>query len=122
MLLDPSDNMTRLSFIANYIGVRGDQIIHEKRPEVKLSILSSNLNPNNFMAGMGFPITNLIINSLADCGKYKILPLQLNLVTPSINQLGEHIIFITGTIMNESMFMDFETRIVLDVETSTCEY
>ena len=120
-----SDNQARLSFIASYIRVRGDQIIHDRQPEVELSILSTNLNlSNNFMDGnyLDFSIMNLNVNSLADCGKYKILPLQLNLDTPSINQLGEHVVYISGSIVNESTMMEFLTVIVLDVETSTCEY
>ena len=122
VLLDQSilpDNQALLSFITSYIRVRGDQISHDKRPEVKLSILSSVVNLTIVMnAFFGFSAMNLNVNSLEDCGKYKIVPLQLNLVTPSINQLGEHIIFISGSIVT----MEFLTQIVVDVETSTCEY
>ena len=127
MLLDQnilSDNQAQISFIASYIRVRGDQIIHDRQPEVELSILSTNLKFNDVMDGifLDFSILNLNVNSLTDCGKYKILPLQLNLVTPSINQLGEHVIYISGSIVKESTMMEFLTVIVLDVESTTCEY
>ena len=121
LLLDHESLNNQVSITAFYTTVRGDRI-HDTQPRVEMSILPSNLNiPVADSGYMVFPISHLNLTSLADCDKYKILQLQLNLVTLSIYQLGEHLIVMSGSIVNQSITMEFASQTVVDVETSTCE-
>ena len=117
-ILSVPDNQMQLTFTTHYI--RGDQM-HDERPIVELSILPSNLeiqNPTMNNVFLMIPIMSINVTTLKNCGQYKILPLQFNLVSSSFYQLGEHIINIGGSV-HQSQFV---TQIVVNVTANTSEF
>ena len=95
--------------------------MHDEQPTVNLTVSPSNLKLmlHGFNSFLPIPNTSLNSSTLENCDKYKILPLQLNLVSPSFYQLGKHIINIIGF---SSESIEFGTQLIVNVETNTSEY
>ena len=110
----------RLVFVPFYTGVRGNQR-HALQPTVELTVMIS--VPNETIVMSTLEMFSVTPSSLALCDgtEYRMLPLQLNLVTPSFYQLGEHIINIRGSVIGPNP-LGLGTQLVVNVNTDIGEY
>ena len=125
---DPTKN-TLVSITAQYVGIKmegSDQLMrpHDVQPVFVPFMLGANQMDTSLII---HTLSNIESSILENCsyynGSYGILPIQVRLVSPSLYQLGEHVILVSGELMPTMMpEIHILGQLQLVVRPDTCEF